>query len=535
VTTTGEPGGAAPSAVDVPITYAAAAAEGKAGSVDWVRTCDPSTGRIELPTVYAPPCVPAFSGDNGGATSDGVTPTQITVAWYVPAGNADVLAALSSKLDPPDATLATVQGYADLLNHELELYGRTVRIVPFHATGSAEDPVGGLADATAVVDDLHPFASIGGPALTPAYANELARRHVLCIGCGVALPDALYQADAPYLWGTEPTPEELAQNLGDYITRRLVGRPAAHAGEADLASATRTFGVVHFEQDPPVFSDLSAAADRCGAAVGWHAATTQTYLFDPGRLAEQATTIIARLKAARVTTVVFLGDPLMPSYLTKEATRQGYHPEWIVTGTVLTDTAALGRMYDQDQWSHAFGISNLPVPVPKEETDAWRLYQWFHGTPPPAANTAATIWPDIEQLFDGIHLAGAHLTPQTFAAGLFASPPSGGGVTDPHVSYGDHGYFHVQDPETCETSGPRPDHLAIDDVSEIWWDPAAVGPDEQGTPGTGLYRHADGGRRYLPGQMPTTDIDAFRIEGSVTSFDAPPPDERAPDYPPPAR
>jgi hypothetical protein len=68
-----------------------------------------------------------------------------------------------------------------------------------------------------------------------------------------------------------------------------------------------------------------------------------------------------------VTTVVFLGDPVMPIYLTKAATDQNYYPEWIITGTVLTDSTALGRNYDQTQWAHAFGISSLPLRLPPEQ------------------------------------------------------------------------------------------------------------------------------------------------------------------------
>src|SRR5439155_155692 len=47
--------------------------------------CDPATGRLKIPTLYAAPCVPPFSGDNGGATYNGVTAQTITVA--VPESN----------------------------------------------------------------------------------------------------------------------------------------------------------------------------------------------------------------------------------------------------------------------------------------------------------------------------------------------------------------------------------------------------------------------------------------------------------------
>src|SRR4051794_7191131 len=38
----------------------------------------------QVESVYAPPCVPAFVGDNGGETAFGVSATEVRVAIYVP-------------------------------------------------------------------------------------------------------------------------------------------------------------------------------------------------------------------------------------------------------------------------------------------------------------------------------------------------------------------------------------------------------------------------------------------------------------------
>ena len=72
--------------------------------------------------------------------------------------------------------------------------------------------------------------------------------------------------------------------------------------------------------------------------------------------------MIAKLKSAGVTSVILAGDPVFPTFLTKEATAQGYFPEWVVLGYAFTDTAVFGRQYDQQQWAHAFGVSLLPGP-----------------------------------------------------------------------------------------------------------------------------------------------------------------------------
>jgi hypothetical protein len=145
------------------------------------------------------------------------------------------------------------------------------------------------------------------------------------------------------------------------------------------------------------------------------------------------------------------------------------------------------------------------------------------------------IYSPLIQLYNGIHLAGAKLSPATFGQGLFNLPPAGGTPVTPRVSYGNRETFPVVNPDTCKLDKFRTDYLGIDDMVELWWDPTIAGPDEQGAQGTGKYRYANGGRRYLPGQMPETEADAFKVEGSVTSFETRPASDKAPDYPPPAR
>ena len=120
-----------------------------------------------------------------------------------------------------------------------------------------------------------------------------------------------------------------------------------------MRTQTRVFGTVHYDQDPPVFTGITTVMDKEGAKYGWKPKVNQAYLLDLAKLPQTAAGLVAKLKQAGVTTVMFLGDPIMPIYLTKAATAQNYFPEWIVTGTVLTDTTAIARLYDQKQWAHA--------------------------------------------------------------------------------------------------------------------------------------------------------------------------------------
>jgi hypothetical protein len=513
--------------VEVPPTFEVARERGL--EVDFGDRCDPATGRLRIPTVYAPACVPVFRGDNGGGTHRGVTADTVRVAYYVARPDADLTAALAGIVDDEAAVTETLQRYTEFFNALYETYGRRVEVVRYQAKGAANDPVAARADAIAVAEELGAFASIGGPALTAAYAEQLAQAGVLCIGCGFSSPDSTHQANAPHLWGTAPTPEQFLELFGDYLVARLLNRPAAFAGDPALRERTRRFGVIHFELDPPVFSEVAETARVQGEQRGWVAAARETYLLDLAKAPERATTIIARMKEAGVTTVVFLGDPIMPIHLTAAATAQNYFPEWVIAGTAYTDTSVFGRRYDQRQWAHAFGVSPLGVRMPRTDVDAWRLHEWYFGEPPAARTTAPVLYANLQLLFAGIHYAGPSLSPDTFREGMFRAPPAGGGPTAPYVSFGDRGFYRLLD------GGPRPDYLGIDDVVEIWWDPDAVGPDETDVVGPGLWRYADGGRRFLPGQMPSEPPRAFVVEGSVTGYTAEtrPATDRAPDYPPP--
>ncbi|MGZ6993548.1 MAG: hypothetical protein ACXVKJ_20735, partial [Ilumatobacteraceae bacterium] len=68
--------------VTYPLSFAQATTEGIAGSIDWGKRCDTSTGKLAVPDFFAQPCFAPFTGDNGGATAPGVTSDQITLVYY---------------------------------------------------------------------------------------------------------------------------------------------------------------------------------------------------------------------------------------------------------------------------------------------------------------------------------------------------------------------------------------------------------------------------------------------------------------------
>lgn len=502
----------------LPITWSEATDAGTVEDLDWGPTCDLERGTMAVPTPYAPECVTARPGVSGGATAPGVTADKIIVVAYEAADD-DLAASLQAVLDPPEARRDTTAKLVAMFEDRYEMWGRSIELVRLKGSGS--DETSARADAVEVATEIGAFASIGGPNQEDAYADELASRGVLCIGCGLTVPGSAFDAQAPYLWGTGMTPEQFLPILGDFVIGKLFDRNAEFAGDPAMRERKRVFGSVNFEQDPPVFDDTGRIIRERGAEVGYESAVSLTYQLVIPELAEKARTIIARLKEADVTTVIFLGDPIMPIYLTQAATDQDYFPEWVITGTVLTATSTFGRRYDQQQWANAFGIGPQPVAVAPDQRTDWALHQWYYGEAPQAMKTIGVIFPPIQLLMTGIHLAGPDLSGDSFRDGLFAAPVVGGTPTSPAVSFGAPGFLDTTD------------YTSVDDMVEIWWDVDAEGVDEQDEPGIGLMRYVDGGRRYRSGEMEPGPSQAFQEEGSVLRYDEIPPDQLPPQYPSP--
>jgi len=507
-----------------PLTFAEAKAAGRADSIDWGPHCDTTVGRVKLPTIYAPPCVEPFTGDNGGTTSPGVTADTITVAVYQPAAD-DIASSLikGAGVDDNDAEVAaTRQGLVDVFASVTETYGRKVKLVTVKASGAGNDDTAARADAIRVATDVKPFIALGGPAQSSAYGEELVSRGIICLGgCPGPVNDRFVREHAPFVW-TTGAGQAGTDNQSEWLAKRVAGRKASFAGSADIRKQTRRFALVNYDTPEGDFKESVAYFRAQLAKHGVKLSANVTYFLDTNKFQESARTMIAKLRAAKVTTVIFAGDPLTPIYLTKEATAQGWFPEWIPTGTLLDDTNFFARQYDKQQWSHAFGAVSGPVRVPQAAFDGYAIWEWAYGEPPPATATAVLIAGAVQQIMVGVELAGPDLGPETFRDGLFRFPPTGGGPTQPRVSWGYHG-------------SKVADYSPFDDATEIWFDETATGKDEVGIPGSGLYRWSDGGKRYRPGEWPDTPTDAFRMAGSVTEFTTRPPEDRAPEYPPPTR
>jgi hypothetical protein len=490
--------------------------------------CDRATGRIKFPSKWAYPCIPDFpkGGDNGGATYIGVSKDTIKVAVReCSSADAQAINAALGNTDTQQQVEDTIKGYISMFNFAYQTYGRKVVPVFYQCAGSDDESA--KADAIKVATEIKAFATMGGPAV---YTESLASRGILCLGLGCYTSAAIenYLRLKPHVWGWYITNTQAYKHRIEYLGKKLCGRQAKWAGDTVYKTQKRKFAILSFN-DPPKDSYKAGAefgqremtkytgadGQQCSAELIFQTLNVQT-------AQEDARTIIAKLKNDGINSVLLTCDPVSPIFFLKEATNQQYFPEWVIGASVLTDTTFFGRLYDQQQWKNAFGISWNPARVPADQGDAYKLYVWHNGAPPPAQTSYSVFYPDYLMLFTGVALAGPKLTNLTFRDGMFSyppTPPAASGITKLTMSFGNQGLWQWED------------YTAQDDATEIWWDPTATGGDENGKQGLGMVRYVDGGKRYMPGQRSTAEPKAFDPNGTVTVYDKPPPQDDAPNYP----
>ncbi|MDQ1458426.1 MAG: hypothetical protein QOH28_4046 [Actinomycetota bacterium] len=521
------PGGNAAPASDVPIQYQAAQKAGTLAKYTWQDNCDPATGRVAMPLLSPAPCVPKYDGNNSGAiAAPQVTADTIRIGFYLskPDPVTDGLLKATGTYDTPAKVAATIKDYVQLFQSQYQLWGRKIELVKIQGTGAGDDEVAAKADADKAAKQLHVFAVIGGPIQAQSFSGELAANKVLCVGtCSIAAPQRFIQEHSPYIWPVGPSPEQTSQMLVSFIKAQLVGKPAQYAGDPSFRTKTRTFAFLSYDTKDGRFKaswdNMVQLLKDAGVSLKLH----KTYFLDFNALTQNAHDIAVALKQANATSVIFTGDPLMPSFFTKEATAQNYHPEWIMAGTVLADTSVFGRSFDQSQWAHAFGLELTPARVVQSKNQAYTVHQWYFGTKPPSDKSYAISYGDVKLLFDGLQSAGPKLTPENYRAGMYAiaPPPDADASVATFTTFGDHGFWNGNDPN------------GLDNAGLLWWNPNARGEDETGIVGNGMYELVDGGKRYPAGRWPSTPAKLFDTNGAVTIYNDLPPDLTPKKYPTP--
>jgi hypothetical protein len=507
---------------DGAISFSTAEEEGL--DVEFPDTCDEETGNVAMPYYFTHECYADAEAVTTPGTR-GVTDDSVKVVIYLRAPDDPIYQFITAPLAVDDTaaqTRETFQGYVDLYNEFEQTYGRTVEIEFLVGSGNIADEVSARADAVKAMEEMEAFAVLNGPDLSNAWTQEIQARGGVCISCP-AIGDP-----APNVFGIAPSAAQNRAAFIDYASKVLVDSTAEHAGDESMHDTDRVFGHLYIDTGSEE-SRSNAQKMKSGLEdVGIEVAEQVGYALDPATIQEQAGSAIAKFKAAGVTSIVYQADPIGPASFTQEATRQDYFPEWILAPSLLADTAAFSRTYDQEQWANAFGISALGTRTAPVVSSAYRLWDWAYGGLPPADDTAQLLWPPVSLFFAGLQAAGPDLTAESFRDGLFSLRTLDQAVTQPTISYGDRGIWD----DFADQDVDVPDYYGIDDWVQIWWDPDVEGPDEIFKEGTGLWRFVDGGQRHYPGDFPD-ELDVFDPEGTVTIVEEIPESEEPKDYPSP--
>jgi hypothetical protein len=466
--------------------------------------CEPGVGQIE-DSVLSVPCLPEFTGDNGGETYRGVTEDTIRIVRRVFPATANSEAVDREQEAAGFATddvIAEVRSqFVDHLDDQYELYGRKVEIIEYESRfGNGTDEAlgqgreGACQDATLIVEELDAFGVVGDPengTLSGVFAECAAERDLVVFAGGAHYPESFYADLHPYVWNTVMDCEQVARHVAAYIGTRLSGQPAQYAGDPEMASRERKFGSyspesVQYSKCNDLTLEILQDEYDIDTERGQRTPPVR-YALDISRFADQAARAVVQWKAEDVTTVILSSDPVSVGFLTQAAEEQDYHPEWVLIGTAATDTDNFGRSYAQSQVDgHMFGISQLSASdrIYGPESEAGRLYEKLNDEEIPGG-TVGGLYGSVH-MFNLLQAAGPELTPENIADGVRALPALGGDGA-PIWHFGD-------------------GHTATKDAREIYWDGGAPpGPDEPDQSLTGAFVETYDGQRFQPDEWPAED------------------------------
>lgn len=493
---------------------------GTAGMIGGRAVKTPSTKRCvgnpprQTEDPLSPPCVASFTGDNGGATYQGVEADEVRILVAVEGGYID--AGSRGTIQRPTARcfdLAAESGYSaqeepyhfDALrlwqrffNERYQTYGRFAHffLCYTHGTGPSSEQQRARA-----IDDyraIKPFAAIvhdhpNGNGIP--YAEVMASKGVFVFGVQQQRSADFFRRFPRLVWSFLPSVEESVRQFTDWACTKVVGHPVSFAGnDADPDTRLhngqpRRIGILHTDDDnfPAMVRFAQLAEPRlreCGATIVAKVVNPSACCVGPsvGGVYEAN---IATLKNEGVTTVIWLqGFDINHS---RRATQLNYFPEWVLAGDGRLEDLAVSKQQDQEQWSHAWVWSNTTLFTGQSQEPCFLAAR--EADPEMLINDSAIpcrLYDDLRQLFTGIQVAGPKLHPDSLDKGFHAIP--GNKSSSPKVP----ACFYLPGDFTC-----------VKDGIAMWWDAEAESP-YSSVPG--CYRAVDGGGRFLVGGWPPGDV-----------------------------
>jgi hypothetical protein len=459
---------------------------------------DPScVGTRQTSDPLSPPCIPTWSGDNGGSTWQGVSATQVKIVLYNDLG---VAGDMNAPWSPTDEALThfvdtsgettnlvrTIKAFVKAFNASYQTYGRNIAITAVPSSlGTGSFCANRESDIEAAIVEHQPFAIFAVGSDMGCAAARAAQAGVPTLGSLESARTAHLATSSTLIHSFSPSIDQLSHAMATFLCGTLSG-PARFAS-GQLAGAPRTFGVVFPSGSAsPLAIHAAEIAGLLPPTCGKSLRLARSYR--PGQPAELATAI-AEMAAAQVTTLICLCPADRDALLAlTAATAATYTPEWVWSPATRMDRAMWQRRNPSVQSRH-LGLTDLwlaPAP-PAQHAVSMALKQDPALDPNPRWTT--DLYTALRTGFTGIQMAGPTLTPGHVHTGLQAFQPGAGSPT-------------VQG-----SFGPGTPNSFTDTFTAWWWDPAGTSP---GDPiSRGCIRYAEDGRRYSPNSWPLNDLALF--------------------------
>ena len=302
----------------------------------------------------------------------------------------------------------------EVFKYVYETWGRDVEFKFVKSSGT--DETAQRADAVAVTR----AQAVRGASTKP---HGSARRRSAAVP---VFEQAVLNGVFRYVSPQPPTdPEQSTRvyglNTAEIIGKYLKGGKAEFAGD-DLKGKPRSLGVLYasnfnidfFEQQLKKQGvKLASGRPSTPCPVNESVANAGS----SGDVAEQLPTLITKLKSAGVTTLVMFSNNTASATASKAMSSQDWFPEMVVTSYPYDDLDILAQSFDQEVWSHAFGLVWF-LPYVNGQTDVLsQAFQWYWGTDQGTRWQGAAA--DLGGLYTLIHYAGPNLNKKTLDQSRF--------------------------------------------------------------------------------------------------------------------
>jgi hypothetical protein len=447
-----------------------------------------------------PPCMPAFTGNNGGNTAPGVTGDTINLVMIWPqypdtTQKALVAAGLAAT---PDQAQEATDVYAAFVNKHYEMYGRKVKVQNFFSPAATDDSAAQRADAKAVVAKYHPFAvAYYAYGIMPvAMVDQFAQLGVINIGAG-ALSDGFFKAHAPYSWSLEPQGTRATDMLADYYCKKMQGKNATLAGDPTMRVKPRKLAIL--TNDNPAYVEVAqrlktqVSGGMCGSAAD--SPTIYTYSSNTTEAQNQMPTLVTRMKNDGITTETNIAG--WPG--SAEMDKQQYYPENILPGLNNYDDDLVGQFFQATQSSPAqmqntFGLGWYPKASQPSDHEYVKVAHDMNPQYDPPYLTQG-IWGNLSMFAKMFQYAGPQLTAQNVERGIRSMPQLGGYVNAKPWNGWKGGNPYAQEWNLTQSNI----YTAWADAREIYWSSSGISPSNN-SPGT--WACVNDCKRYEVGQWP---------------------------------